>query len=207
MKQRLVLSLLFPCCLLALMGCSDDEKDYPSLITDMMMASVNAAGGITTMTLDNGSSYDVHAQGITTDVKDTIVRCLASYTLDQQNMTVYNVSGVLTDKPYLAEDLLHDEEGKQVLESLPRDPMKVVSMWKSGGYINMQLGMLTTGNGTHAYAFCEDSVGAYSLVHQRPADDAESYTQKVYMSMPIPEGVEHLTFSIYTYDGIYTRTF
>jgi hypothetical protein len=66
---------------------------------------------------------------------------------------------------------------------------------------------MTTGKGIHQYAFCEDSVGHYSLLHSRPKDDAESYKEHNYLSMPIPNGVEHLTFSVHTYDSIYTRDF
>ena len=80
-------------------------------------------------------------------------------------------------------------------------------MWRSGGYLNLHLGLMTTGVGTHQYAFCQDSVGHYSLLHLRPSNDQESYTNDVYMSMPVPEDVDSLTFSVYTYDGIYTRTF
>lgn len=207
MRKLLVhsLSLLL---LMALGSCDDkDSDDYPPLITDMVVASMDASGVMATVSLDNGESYDVRAQGLATDVKDTVVRCLASYTLDEGRMEVYGVSRVFSARPYKAAEVLQDAEGHPVLDSLPRDPVKVVSLWKSGGYVNMQLGLLTTGNGTHSYAFIEDSVGHYSLAHLRPAGDAESYTQRLYLSMPIPEGVESLTFSVYTYDGIHTRAF
>ena len=90
---------------------------------------------------------------------------------------------------------------------LPRDPMKVISMWKSGGYLNMHLGLMTTDNGAHQFAFCEDSTGHFSLLHQRPASDGSAYTENVYMSMPLPQGLDQFTFTVKTYDGNYTRTF
>ena len=193
--------------LVFIVSCSDDDKDYPSLVSDFLVASTDANGKITTVRLDKGTTYDIAAQGISTNAPDTLLRCIASYTLDGDKMTMYNISHIFSENPVPARSLLMAEDGTQLMDTLPRDPMKVVSLWKDGGYINMQLGMLTTGVGTHAYAFCEDSVGHYSLVHLRPQEDAESYTQKVYMSMPIPDSVGQVTFSIYTYDGIFTRTF
>lgn len=203
-----MVSLWCICCTVGMLSCADDKgKDYPSLVTDLVVVEMDGAGMMAAVKLDNGERYDVHAQVVGTQLKDTLIRCLASYVLTDGQMTLYSISSIFSSHPCKAESLLQGAEGNLVLDSLPRDPVRLVSLWKSGGYVNMQIGVLTTGKGTHAYAFCEDSVGHYSLVHLRPADDAESYTQKVYLSMPIPENVEHPTFSLRTYDGLYTRSF
>ena len=189
-----------------LSGCSNDEnKEYPPLLTDFVVAEANASGMLARVRLDGGAVYDVTAQGISVGMPDTLLRCVASYTLDDGRMLLYNVTNILSSNPVPLEVFL--EEWQMEASDLPRAPVNVVSMWKSGGYINMQLGVLTTGNGSHAYAFCEDGVGEYSLLHLRPMNDAESYTEMIYLSMPVPEGVESLTFSVNTYDGTYTRTF
>ena len=206
--RKLFSSIVGAFCLCLVVGCSDDDgSDYPSLITDLVVAETNASKKVAKVTLDNGHSFDVEAQGISTEVADTTFRCVASYTLTGGKMEVRNIAQVFSVLPVPGDSLLTAKDGTRKFDTLPRDPMNVVSMWKSGGYINMLLGLMTTGKGTHGFAFSEDSVGHYSLVHLRPTEDAESYTEKVYMSMPIPKGIEKLTFSVYTYDGVFTRMF
>lgn len=217
MKQPLskpLLSLLCVGCLLFLIGCADDSEHdgdsyIPSLITDMVDVLTDANGTLSTVRLDDGSTYSIAAQQYTSNQKETLLRCRASYTLDAGDMKIYSLTRVFCDNPIPADSfvVVLDGVSHRGAAYLPRDPMKVISAWRSGGYVNLHLGLMTTGQGTHQYAFCEDSVGCYSLVHLRPAADAESYTEHVYMSMPVPEGKDSLIFSVYTYDGIYTRTF
>lgn len=201
--KKLFNSLLCAFCIATFICCSDDKsEDIPPVLTDFLVANTNENGIISTVTLDDGALYDVQRQNIATNLKDTLFRCLASYTLAERTLSLYSINLVVSAQPCPPEDFWEETD-----EALPRDPMNVISMWKSGGYINMQLGLLTTGLNGHQYGFCEDSVGHYSLVHLRPEGDRESYTQKVYLSMPIPDSVSNLTFSVYTYNGIYTRKF
>lgn len=187
-------------------SCStDDDKAFPSLITDFVVVETNASRVLSNVRLDNGDLYDVASQGVSAGVADTTFRCVASYTLDDSGMMLYEATHIFSVLPVPLDEFLKD--GEMEAEDLPRDPVSVISMWKSGGYVNMKLGVQTTGNGSHAYAFCEEREGVYSLLHLRPVNDDESYTETVYLSMPIPEGVESLTFSVNTYDGIYMRTF
>lgn len=189
----------------SLSGCTNDEEEFPPLTTDFVVAQTNAAGILSSIRLDDGTAYDVTAQGVNTGVADTLLRCVATYTLKEGGMQLYDVIHIMSNNPVPVETFLEDNGLEE--SDLPRDPVNVISMWKSGGYINMRLGVLTTGNGRHAYAFCKDDVGKYSLLHQRPANDAESYTQEVRLSMPVPDGEESLMFSVNTYDGPYIRTF
>lgn len=213
MKQLFVKFLCVACAACFLVACSDGDDDtgeyIPPYITDLLEVSSNEDGVLTTVTLDDGRTYDVSAQKKVVDAENTIFRCRATYTLSHEKMTLYGLAAVFVATPEPASSFVVVRNGVAYYGSayIPRDPMKVVSMWKSGGYINLHLGLMTTGKGTHQYAFCEDSPGHYSLAHLRPGSDAESYTADVYMSMPIPEGVEELTFSVQTYDGTYTRTF
>ena len=194
------------CVAVCFVGCSsdDDEKEYPPLITDFAVVETGARGAITDVRFDNGVSYNVASQGLNFLVADTLFRCMVAYTLDGDNIRLYNITHLFSVAPKFVTDF-----GKSEVEDLPRDPVNVISMWRSGGYINMQLGILTTGGKYHSYAFCKDKNGEFTLLHMRPTYDEESYTETLYMSMPIPEEYENaaLTFSVNTYDGIYTRTF
>ena len=214
MRQQLNRYIFGLLCAFCLMACSDGSEDdngedLPPYISDLVVLSLDADGRFATVKLDDGSTYDIRSQQLMSEVKDTLLRCLATYTLVQGKMQVYGMQRVFCSRPMWADSIRVSVNGEVHIghQYLPRDPMNVVSLWKSGGYVNMHLTLMTTGKGIHQYAFCEDSVGHYSLLHSRPKDDAESYKEHIYLSMPIPNGVEHLTFSVHTYDSIYTRDF
>lgn len=213
MKLRHVRFLMLACVAALAVACSDGDDDsggyIPPYITDMMEVSTDADGMLTRVKLDNGLIYDVSAQKRMSDAPDTVLRCRGAYTLDKGKFTLHGAAAVFADKPVPASAFTVVKNGVAYhgSEYLPRDPVKMVSMWQSGGYINLHLGVMTTGQGIHQYAFSKDDEGQYSLVHLRPFGDDESYTDQVYMSMPIPEDLDELTFSVYTYEGIYTRTF
>lgn len=190
-------------------ACSDDDGNrIPSYVTDLLTVATDAEGMVASVQLDNGAAYDIASQGILSDFPDTLIRCKGTYTLEAGKMMVYDLSAIYSSQAAPAESFVFVKDGEtyQGADYLPHDPVKLVSMWKSGGYVNLHVGVLTTGKASHQYAFCQDSPGHYSLLHLRPDGDAESYTSQVYLSMPIPEGMDNLTFSVYTYDGIYTRT-
>ena len=196
-----------------LVGCTQGEEDsggyVPPYITDLMVVNTDFDGRLVTVVLDDGSIYDVAAQQLQTKAINEKVRCRGTYTLSEGKMELLGLAAIFSSGPVAAESFVLTVDGKEYggVEYLPRDPVKVISMWKSGGYINLHLGVMTSGEGVHQYAFCKEAPGHYSLVHLRPLSDKESYTEQVYMSMPIPAGVDELTFSVHTYDGICTRTF
>lgn len=191
------------CVACALTACSDkDGEDYPPLLTDMVVAESNGEAVLSRVTLDNGTTYDVAAQGVDAGVADTLFRCMASYTLEAGSLHLYGVKAVFSEPPLTAEEIA--ERSGLEATALPRDPVKLVSVWRAGGYVNLQIGVMTTGVGKHAFAFCAEGDGEYSLLHLRPANDAESYTETVYLSMPVPDGETTISFGVMTYEGLVT---
>ena len=206
-----ILCVAFAVCLVACTDGDDDGGEYiPSYITDFLVASTDADGKVVSVRLDNGTTYNVASQQVDLERKDTLLRCMATYTQEKgKSLKLYSIYPVFSNKPLKATSIYFLIDGKlyQDVSLLPREPMKVISMWKSGGYLNLHLGLMTTDKGVHQYLFCEDSVGHYSLLHQRPSYDGSAYTENVYLSMPIPEGQDSFTFTVHTYEGDYTRTF
>lgn len=206
-----ILCVAFAMCLVACNDGDDDDGGYiPPYITDFLVASTDADGKVVSVRLDDGTTHNVASQQVDLERKDTLFRCMATYTLEKgKSLKLYGIQPVFSYKPYKATSIyvIIDGQPYQDVSLLPRDPMKVISMWKAGGYLNLHLGLMTTHQGVHQYVFCEDSVGHYSLLHQRPAYDGSAYTENVYLSMPIPEGLESFTFTVRTYDGDYTQTF
>jgi len=212
--RKLWTDILCVLCLTCLMACSDGDDDsggyIPPYITDLMMATTDADGKIQRVCLDDGTEYNVASQQISLSAKETKIRCMATYThANHQPFQLHSIAPIFTDVPHPANSIRVMINGLvyQDVSLLPRDQMKVISMWKSGGYLNLHLGMMTTDNGMHEFLFCEDAPGQYSLLHSRPSSDGSAYTEHLYMSMPIPDGVDEFTFTVRTYDGDYTRTF
>jgi hypothetical protein len=192
------------------LSCSDDDGGIaPSLRSEFVCAHTDASGCVSSVVTDDGEAYAV-GQTIRTNVADTVYRCVCTYELDgERNASVYSLSHIYSKFPY----------PKDSFEKLPDAPLVLQSVWKSGGYVNFILGVLTTGNGEHAYAFCEECVEVdaegvktlkVSLLHERPAEDEESYTQDVYLSMPVygyAGRFDSISVSVPTYQGKKTFVF
>ncbi|MBQ0022063.1 MAG: hypothetical protein KBT29_02370 [Prevotellaceae bacterium] len=195
-----LLAILFS---IALVSCGDDEGEaVPSYITDFLLAETGSNGNVKRVVLDDGTEYAITSQQIAADKADSAYRCIATYTKSDRNIKLYSLESVFSALPQDADSFCISRD------SLPRDAVKMLSIWKGRGYINMLLGVMTTGNKNHKYAFSIDSIKDntehVSLVHQRPKEDAESYTDKVYMSMPMQkteDNVKRFVFHVNTYDG------
>ena len=182
-------------------SCSDDESALLPYVTALVEANTDATGAINTIRTDEGTTFSV-SQQISTSVADTTWRCLATYVASHDAMTLYSVKAVFSAHPKQA----------SAFKVQPRDPMKFISAWRTDRYINLRIGLLTTGIGDHAFAFCLDSIGttitgktmAYiTLFHQRPSDDAESYTDERFFSIPRAhyQACDSFAVTIPTYDG------
>ncbi|MBQ9641364.1 MAG: hypothetical protein IJV06_07370 [Bacteroidaceae bacterium] len=196
-------SLLYIMCSLALLSCSKSDDAVPNLLTEFCDVHINHDSIAVTATLDNGTALDIAPQGLKAAARDTTIRSVITYVTDGAMTLVYNNVPALCQKPTPAAEL----------KSTPHDPVKLISIWRGGNYINMVLGEMTTAGGRHEYAFSIDSLRRRilytSLIHKQPAEDLPSYTQKRYASMPLQvegtEAYDSVSLSIVTYDG--TKTF
>ncbi len=197
--------------LLFVTACSDDDgDDFPSLTYEFVEALAGEDSCLTHIITDYGTSFGL-TQRIKADVADSTLRCIAGYSIsaDSSTATLYSIQHIYSQPPVPAE----------TLEESSLSPVKLQSWWRGGKYINIIIGILTTGHGTHEYAFSENSITVnadgtktanISLTHQRPADDAESYTEKVYLSIPVEaykNQCSSISLSINTYEGEQTKTF
>lgn len=189
---------------LMLCGCSeDDEQRLPSYITELVEANANGKKEISSITLDDGTSYQL-ANAVVSSTADTIYRCLCMFEVtDDAKAKVYSISKVFS--PHAVVDSL--------LETHQTDPVKLVSSWTTAKYLNARIGVLTTGVGSHTFAFSEDSIRVdadgtrhafFTFRHSRPEEDAESYTSTKYLSLPLYDypDCQRFTLSVHTYDGM-----
>ena len=157
------------------------------------------------ITLDDGTKLDILSQGIRSNVADTTVRAVVTYALKDKKPVIYS-----NDMAFCAQ-----ARPKEQFKITPHDPMKIVSVWKGGKYINMVLGEMTTKVAKHSYGFLIDEVKGKTLyvsfIHLQPASDPESYTEKKYFSMPMANtyvsGYDSIAISITTYDGVKSYSF
>lgn len=182
----------------------DDDTRVPSYITELVEARTGHDANVMIITLDNGQTYPV-TNPIKASTADTTYRCLVNYTLLNNEATIYGLKHIFSALPRPSE----------VFKSCPADPVKFISSWLSGRYMNIKIGLMTSGKGTHRFAFAEDSIVTNSegqehiyvtLLHQRPEIDDESYTEEMFLSMPLYDyrNPTHVTITLPTYEGMVT---
>ena len=200
-------SLIYLMALLFLVACKKDDDEAPvtDFVTEVCDIYIDADGVAQTATLDNGLVLDISGQQLRAEAADTLIRSVISYAWRDGSPRVYSNAPVYCSAPVPAEEF----------EVRYEHPVKLISVWQKGKYVNLSFGELTTGNGTHQYAFCLDSLKRrvlyVSFLHKRPVADAASYTQKRYASLPLRvDGVEaydSVCLRIPTYEDVQTFTF
>lgn len=159
---------------LLLTSCGNDASDiYPNVVTEFAMVLTDDAGRLSKLITDDETTYIIANQLEGYD-KDTCYRAVCGFVPDGRKATLHNATGA-----YLLRD-------STLLPHQP-DSLKVVSVWQSGHFINMQLSPLTQG-GVQYWGYRCDSVRSrmYHLsLHHRQNGDPLSYTQTVYASLPI----------------------
>lgn len=177
-------------------GCSkDDDDSLPPYKVDLVEANTNHDGNVTAIRFDNGVTYDI-SRTIEADTPDTTYRCVCTYEVTDGNMNVFSLSHIFSAMPRKRADF----------KTEAYDPVKLTSCWKSGGYLNLKIGLMTTNEGSHKFGFCEESVVNrkvyFTLMHERPKEDAESFTKDMFLSIPIRQyDCDSVCIRVMTYEG------
>lgn len=205
----LSLPILFALCLAPFVSsCSkdDDEDVYPNIITEMADAYTNEHGVIYKIVLDNDKTYNIENQ-LSGYHKNAIYRILCGYEQKNSNYVhLFQMTGVpvLRDSTKIAR----------------RDPVELQSVWRTGRYINLHIDAKTQG-GKQYWGFITDSIvasvnaegmpsnHAYVSLHHNQNGDPTSYTEEVYLSLPIDsikniEQTSPVTLHINTAKGLKT---
>lgn len=203
--RRQLSSLLF-CLVLILAGCKDDDYTVPSYRVDLMCALTDADSVVSHLLLDDGSRYSVGTQRIKASEPNAMIRCLGTFSIDEDSVTVkvYDLLRVSCYAPLPVDSF----------KVQPHDPVNVVSVWKSGGFVNLCLAPLVDEQGGMKYDFCIDSITHHhdniaihaSLLFQRRSGSIEAYTHKFYHSIPLespyyPNDYDSIYIHINTYNG------
>ena len=192
-------SLLLTLLALQLTACHDDEDTYPSIITEFVDVHSNNKGVLYEFTNDRAQTYQIvnTLEGFDTSA---VYRSVCGYVPEGSKATIYQLLGVA---------VLRDSTAV-----VRHDPVGLLSAWRAGEYINMQLAPLTQG-GKHYWGFAIDSIAPqhiYLSLHHNQNGDPTSYTQTTYASLYMKhiEGFnasDTISLSLATFDGWHHYTF
>ncbi|MCQ2076450.1 MAG: hypothetical protein MJZ20_05355 [Bacteroidaceae bacterium] len=197
--------ILLATIIMLLQACSKgNNTDEPTEIWQSLISvTIGPNKTIESIITDNGKTWIV-TQEFTTDFVDTTIRCLAKYKLlDNSSAHIYSLKSVFANTPVKASSYKEKHT----------DPVKFTSAWKGGGYLNLGLILMTHGEGTHKFAFCEDSIATnnagqkiayFTFLHQKPVEDTEDYSETRYFCLPLKNYLDcdSVKININTYSGI-----
>ena len=197
--KRFPFYILYIMCMGAQLSCSDDRETVPAVLTELCDVYIDPQGIASTARLDDGTLLDIAPQGLKADVADTTVRSVLTYAWQNGTPRVYANSPAMCMSARPVREFV----------TVAHDPVKLVSIWQCGGYINLVLGEMTRDKAAHEYAFSLDSLHrrtlCVSLLHRQPEEDAPSYTKKRYASLPVrvngTEAYDSLQVSVFTFEG------
>lgn len=189
-------------------SCNDDDTaTIPSYRTDLLCAITDADSMVTHLLLDEGTKFQV-PQRIKAPQANATVRCRASFAVDAEgtSVKVYDISSVTSFVPLPVDSF----------KTFPREPLNMVSVWKSPGYINLCFAPLVNKDVKCKYAFCIDSITSrtlhVSMLFEKKGDAPDAYSTKLYHSIPLTspdykQDFDSLSLHINTYDGLKTYIF
>ena len=189
-RYIILLSLLA----LHLTACQDDEDAYPSIITEFVDMQSNDEGVLVQFTNDHQKTYQI-VNVLEGADPNSIYRMVCGYVPEDDRATIYQLIGV---------SILRDST-----EVLHQDPVRMLSVWRAGDYVNMQLAPLTQG-GRQYWGYAIDSITPHHVhltLHHNQNGDPQSYTQNFYASIYVKriEGFaegDTITLSLPTTDGM-----
>lgn len=193
---RFATILLFGMLLLA--SCSSDEETYPSMVSEFVSVKANDNGLLYEFVNDRDMTFTItnHLEGYK---PKAVYRAVCGYSFQGKEATLYQLTGA-----YLLRDSM---------ENAKKDPTNVLSVWRAGKFINMQLTPKTQG-GIQYWGFATDSIHAghaFLSLHHNQNNDPTAYTENVYASLPV-DSIKNITkgdtitLKINTFTGIKTWT-
>lgn len=192
----MLLSLLFVSCE------KEDEDEYPSVRTELACAYTGDDGSVYKIVLDDGTTYPVSLPN-TKYLSNIALRCKVVFSDEIDKIDIYSLKLVRVGQVY----------SSSAFVTKPMDPLKFISAWRSGDFLNFNVGLMTSSNNDeHEMAFSCDSIrysgnsqiACMSLLHVRPTYDREAYTEQTFLSMYLGgfQDYDSIQVNINTYDGM-----
>lgn len=205
--MKLVHSFIFLSFLCLSAGCEREEAyHYPDVLTDLVEIETDAKSNIKLLRTDDGAEYALsRAIELQKSTPDSLYRMRCTFQIREDGKcTLYATNQVLAPFPVTPEEFKKE---------IRQDPVKITSSWRSGGYVNLHLGLLAKED-KHAFRFIykgirKNTAGTDThlfLFHHDKGTDTEAYTREVFLSCPLKKlnisENDSVCMSINTYDGI-----
>lgn len=205
-------NILLICSILLLWACKDEDYHYPDLLTDMVEIDTDNSRNIKLLRSDDGKEYSLSKKALLEDgTPDSTYRVRCRFCIDdERTVTLYGLS--ILQSP-------HPELPAHFNDSILVDPVKITSVWKSGNYINLHLGVMTKQEKTQKLHFVKTELQPAANGKQRidltlfhnQNNDPEAFTKEVFMSCPLQsldlEDGDSIYMHITTYEGLKTYGF
>ena len=169
-------------CGLHVASCSNEQDAvYPNIVSELACIHTDSLGTMKRLVLDNDEGYDI-SNNLTGYQPGAIYRVLCGYVIANDKARIYQLEGCR---------FLSDSTA-----SPRRDPVRIVSQWRTKHFLNLHLAPLTQG-GRQYYGFIVDSLSiahlpdgtadttAFLSIHHNQNGDPLSYTADVYASIPL----------------------
>lgn len=207
--------LCAPLFLIAAACSDDDDYHYPSVLTELVELNVDADSLARSFTTDTGKTYGIAQGSVRTSLADTVIRCLCTYLPETESAPLSGVSSSATCEAtvYKLEKVFSQPaRPRSEFTSFPHSPVRLISSWHSSRWLNLYLGIPTSSQTLHSYAFAQDSLVCdpatgirtvyISFLHLRLGSDTDAYTEKTYFSLPLTpfaDLADSLVLSLYTH--------
>lgn len=186
--------LLFPI-LTLLCSCEkgNDDYRYPSVVTDFVCLTTDAAGHLDELHTDRGNRYALH-------LSDELLEHFDHQPPTYRRDTLYRAIGVYEPVATTEGDTVaHLYSVGNVLSALPtplrrgetmhQDPVYLQSCWLSGGYLNLIIEIKGLDMSRHTVGFVDTTPllmrGQEITFYHHTRDDEQAYRQKLYASIPL----------------------
>lgn len=166
--------------LFATISCSKELDVTENIITGFVTLWTDSNGNISVLEDDFGKRFMVDDKDGTKEPADTVLRVISMYIVnaDSTTATVLETINILSNR---ATDICECEN-----REIKQDPVKVQSVWLSGGYMNavIQISVHHTPHSLFIIADKKDNGVDFILYHDRNNDPIGS-TKNAYFSVPL----------------------
>lgn len=207
--SRFTLRLLPTLFAFILSSCEKDEATWTNYEQELACLQTNSTGYIDRLLLDDGNT--LYLTNTPAPLRpDTTYRALTLFYRSDQKAWLSDFVTVLAP-PVL----------KYSEEKVKTDPLDVVALWKSGGYVNLRLALHGSNERAHLFGFHRYGLEHHKdgtqtmnvlLIHDQNKDPLY-YTRETFLSLPyrtlipvLKEGRDSVCLIIHTFKGIQRET-
>ena len=204
-RPPILLSVILSCLMAGAVSCDKADDEYvPATVSGFFTAHAGSDGIIDYMTDDFGQQYAI--TGSKHLAPNTTARAVGTIELTDKD-SHGNPGGRIRSLTYPMS--YEAPTNLQIHDSLKvKDPLKVVSSYIGGGYLNVHLEvMVSKEEAYHSVIYCRHLgyPNPTFKIYHNARGDAPVYSQKAYLSIPLTSCSKNDTISLmtYTFDGKY----